>query len=97
MSADPDRNAVTDPSPAESGSKSGGGRLESRLMRLETHMQYLATREDLQKLEIQLQYLATKEDLQKLKVWWLGGIITGMALAATVAIAVLRIFATVVG
>ena len=55
---------------------------ENRLTRLETH----------------LRYLATKEDLQKLKVWWLGGIIAGMGLAATiaasVAVGVLRIFTT---
>lgn len=77
MSADPQGKAVPDLPAAES-----GGSFENRLTRLETH----------------LQYLATKEDLQKLKVWWLGGIIAGMGLAATIAatiaIAVLRIFTT---
>ena len=71
-------NAVPDPPGSESGGSGGGGAsLESRLTRLETHMQYLAT----------------KEDLQKLKVWWLAGIIAGMGLAATVSLVVLRIFA----
>ncbi len=71
--------AVPDPDSAESSGKGGGGNgggFESRLSRLETH----------------LQYLATKEDIQKLKVWWLVGIITGMGLAATVALTVLRFF-----
>ena len=77
MSADPQGKAVPDLPAAES-----SGSFENRLTRLETHMQYLAT----------------KEDLQKLKVWWLGGIIAGMGLAATiaasVAVGVLRIFTT---
>ena len=45
-------------------------------------------------IETKMEYLATKEDLQKLKVWWLGGIIAGMGLAATIALAVLRIFSS---
>ena len=82
VSADPHLQAVPDPPSSESGGRGGGGSgFESRLTKLETH----------------LQYLATKEDLQKLKVWWLCGIITGMVtgmgLAAAVALAVLRIFA----
>ena len=85
MSVDPHLKAVPDPPGADrggSGSSSGSGSgFESRLTRLETH----------------LQYLATKEDLQKLKVWWLVGIITGMGLAAAIALAVLRIFATATG
>ena len=43
-------------------------------------------------------YLATKEDLQKLKVWWLIGIISaivsGMGLAATIALIILKVFGT---
>lgn len=93
MSADPQGKAVPDLPAAES-----SGSFENRLTRLETHLRYLATKEDLQKLRTHLQYPATKEDLQKLKVWWLGGIIAGMGLAATiaasVAVGVLRIFTT---
>ena len=80
MSVHQHLTAVPDPPGSDSGGSGGGGAsLESRLTRLETH----------------LQYLATKEDIQKLKVWWLVGIIGGMGLAATVALAVLRIFAAV--
>ncbi len=72
--------SVPDPPDTENEGKSGGGGFDSRLARLETH----------------IEYLATKEDLQKLKVWWLGGIIAGMGVAATIATAValglLRIF-----
>ena len=83
MRADPHLKAVPVPDPpgAESGGKGGGNNFESRLTRLETH----------------LQYLATKEDLQKLKVWWLIGIIGGMGLAATIALTFLRVFAKVPG
>ncbi len=102
MSANPDFKAPPDPPAAESGSRGVSDGLENRLTRLETHFRYLATKEDLQKLETHLQhfethiqYFATKEDLQKLKVWWLGGIIGGMGLAATIAIAVLRLSPTV--
>ncbi len=44
------------------------------------------------KLEAEINHLATKEDIQKLKVWWLGGIIAGMGLAAAIALGVLKIF-----
>lgn len=95
MSANPDFKTPPDPPAAESGSRGVSDSLESRLTRLETHFQYLATKEDLRKIETHLQYFATKEDIQKLKVWWLGGIIGGMGLAATIAIAVLRLSPTV--
>lgn len=94
MSANPDFKTPPDPPAAESGSRGVSDSLESRLTRLETHIQYLATKEDLRKIETHLQYFATKEDIQKLKVWWLGGIIGGMGLAATIAIAVLRLSPT---
>ena len=69
---------VPDPPGSEGTGRGGnGGRFESRLTRLETHFSYLAT----------------KEDLQKLKVWWLIGIITGMGLAAGMALTFLKVFA----
>ena len=43
-------------------------------------------------LEAEIRHLATKEDIQRLKVWWLGGIIAGMGLAAAIALGVLKIF-----
>ena len=79
MSADSHLKSVPDPPGAERGGRGGGNNFESRLARLETH----------------LQYLTTKEDLQKLKVWMLIGVIGGMGLAATITLAVIRIFAKV--
>ena len=72
--------SVSDPDADSSGGSGGGGGggFEKRLTSLETHFQYLAT----------------KEDLQKMKVWWLCGIIAGMALAATIALTFLRIFSS---
>lgn len=43
-------------------------------------------------LETELKHLATKTEIQKLKVWVLGGVLGGMALAATIAIAAVRLF-----
>ena len=81
MTAERHLQAVPDPPGAESGGRGGGGNsFESRLTSLETH----------------IRYLATKEDIQKLKVWWLIGIISaiisGMGLAATIALVFLKIF-----
>ena len=79
MSTQRHLHPVPDPPDDESGGGGGGGGggFDRRLTRLETHFQYLAT----------------KEDLQKLKVWWLCGIIAGMGLAATIALTFLRLFA----
>ena len=77
MRPDSHLRAVPDPPSSENGGRGGGGGgLESRVSSLETH----------------LRYLATNEDLQKLTVWWLLGIISGMGLAAMIALAFLRIF-----
>lgn len=45
-------------------------------------------------METEIPHLATKEDLQKMKVWWLGGIIAGMATAAVIALTFLKIFSS---
>ena len=60
--------------PARSSRGNGGSNIEERLTALETHMQYLATR----------------EDLQKLKVWFLQATITAMVTIVTVTIAILK-------
>ena len=58
-------------------SGSGNGRdIEKRLSALETHVEYLAT----------------KEDIQKIKVWCLTGVILGMISAATLTIGILKLF-----
>ena len=58
-------------------SVSGNGRdTERRLSALETH----------------LKYIATKEDIQKIKVWCLTGVILGMISAATLTIGIMKLF-----
>ena len=73
----PHLTAVPDP-PGEDriGRGENGSNYERRVTRLETH----------------LKYLATKEDIQKLKVWWLIGIISGMAVAVGMAMTFLKLF-----
>ncbi len=74
-------------------SGSGNGRdIEKRLSALETRIEYLATKEAVQELKIEIKHLATKEDIQKIKVWCLGGVIGGIVLAATLTIAILKLF-----
>ena len=60
--------------PSGAGAEGGANGIESRLSRLETHIQYLATR----------------EGLQRLKVWVLLGVIGGMAVAAGVGAGIAR-------
>ena len=61
---------------AGSSGGSGGGRtVEERLSALETRMEYLAT----------------KEDIQKLKTWVLGGVVAAMVLGLTAAFAAARL------
>ena len=58
-------------------SESSNGRdVEKRLSALETH----------------LKYLATKEEIQKLKVWCLKGVVIGTITAVTLTIGVLKLF-----
>ena len=61
--------------PLDSGGGGGGKTtLEARVAALETHMHYLAT----------------KEDIQKIKVWVLGGLLGGISLAAMLILASIR-------
>ena len=48
--------------------------------------------ERLAALEAKLEFLATKEDVKDIKVWTLKGVIGGMVLAASVSIAILKLF-----
>ena len=68
-----------DAAAGSSGGGGGGDGIEIRLARLE------------EKLETHLRYLATKEDIQKIKVWCLGGVIGGMAVAAGLAVGILKL------
>lgn len=49
-------------------------------------------RERVAKLEAHLQHLATKTDVEGIKTWALRGAIGGMVLAASLSIAVLKLF-----
>ena len=68
-----------------SGDGTGGEDWEARLRAVE---------DSLLVIETKFPDLATKEDLKDLKVWWLGGIIAGMASAAIITLAFLRIFSS---
>ncbi len=56
----------------------GGGKttLEARVAQLESHMRYLAT----------------KEDIKKIKVWVLGGLLGGLPVVLLLALAIIRMF-----
>ncbi len=69
-------NPQSEPAASASSGGGGGSNVEQRLARLETRIEYLATR----------------EDLQKVKVWVLGGVIGGMAVAVGLTLAILRLF-----
>ena len=66
--------------PKSSGEDNGGG-FDARLRAVEA---------GLAELNARMQYMATKEDIQKVKVWTLSGVLGGMAVAATVAVAVVK-------
>ena len=59
-----------------SSGSNGGSGIEARLASLETRTQCLAT----------------KEDIQKVKVWCLLGVPGGMAIAASLAVGILKLF-----
>lgn len=70
------RLAVPDPATGPRSSGRGGGGIEGRLSALETR----------------IEYLATKKDIQKLKVWVLGGVIAALVIGASLAVAVVKLF-----
>lgn len=70
-------DAQTEPdAPASSGGGGGGRDIDRRLAALETRVEYLAT----------------KEDIQKIKVWVLSGAIGGIVAAVSLSIAILKFF-----
>jgi len=95
----PLRPTTPSPTPESSGGGGDGGgsdrrlaAIESRLTAMETRLTVLETAFDRE-----LKHLATKEDIQKLKVWVLGGVLGGvlgsLAIAAGLAITLLKMFA----
>lgn len=69
--------------PAGNGSGNGSG-FESRLSKLETHIQYLATKEDIQKLSTQI---AERES--SLQRWLIGVLLTAIV---SLSLALIRLF-----
>lgn len=90
---------VPEPPEAESGGRGGGGggSFDSRLARLETHITYLATREDVQGVRTELESvktsLATVEGkIEELKSWALMRIIIIICLIGGLVLGALRLF-----
>ena len=67
-----------------SGDNGGNGNYGERLARLE------------ERLESSIEHMATKEDIQKIKVWVLtgilGGMLGGMGVAAALAVTIAKLF-----
>ena len=68
---------------AEPGGGGGGDGVDARLRRVE---------ERLVRLETQMKYMATKEDIQKLKIWVLGGVLGSVFAAIPIALLVVKVF-----
>jgi len=66
----------------------GGGKEICKWMaRIETDMKHMATEASIQGIKAHMQHMATK-------AWILAGVIAGMGLAASIALAVARLFAS---
>ena len=76
-----------DPHRFRDGGNGDDGGTDQRLRAVELGLAGLNAR-----FESELKHLATKEDLQKIKVWVLSGVLGGMALAATVAVTILKLW-----
>ena len=76
---------VDDPSQS-SGSSSGGGGggvLDTRLRNVEVGMA---------RVEERLEHVALENDVTRLKVWVLGGVLSGMVVAALISLTVVKFF-----
>ena len=51
-----------------------------------------AVEERLARLETRMDYMAAKEDIQKLKIWFLGGIMGSVVAAIPIALLVAKVF-----
>ena len=52
----------------------------------------VALRLEIVQIKTRIERMATQEDILRLKLWVLGGVLGGMAIAATLAIAIARVF-----
>ena len=77
---------ATERSHGGNGHNGGGRGSEDRLRNVEIQLAEIRT-----KLDTQLDHLATKNELTTLKVWVLGGVLGGMAIAASIAVAIIRL------
>ena len=74
-----------EPDVALSSGNGGGGRttLEARVAVLETHLQYLAKKEDIKEVE---------KSVQNVKIWVLSGLLGSIPLAVIVTLTIIKYF-----
>lgn len=72
------------PNPGNAGPGGGGGDgVDARLRAVEDRLARLETR---------MEYMATKEDIQKLKIWVLGGVLSSVVAAIPIALLVVKVY-----
>lgn len=78
----------------ESAEYSAGDSLDARVVGLETHIRFLATREDLAKSvgELNTKISDVKGKISDVKVWVLLGVLGGMVAAAGLAVGIAQSF-----
>lgn len=79
------------PSNYGAGGGSGGDDYGERLARLETRMDYLATKEDVTKIEVGVTQ-NIEIAVEKMKVWILSGVLGAVVVATSIAVAIIKIF-----
>ena len=80
-------NNVTPLRPGQgTGSNGGGNELGERLSALEAKFESVATKEDIQKVRV---------EIQQMKVWILGGVLGGLVVAVSLAIAIVKLFSAI--
>jgi len=79
--------------PDEGGGNGGGREIYERLARIETDMKHMATEASIEGIKGELQGIKAHMQHMATKAWILGGVIAGMGLAASIALAVARLFA----
>ena len=78
---------TVEPDQAPSGTNSGGSGVKARLRMLEIQVARVEVRVD--NIE---KNMATKTDISNLKVWILGGVLSGIVIAATISAVVVKAF-----
>lgn len=78
-----DKIVLLRPNPEGGPGGGGGGGVDARLRAVEDRLTRLETRMD---------YMATKEDIQKLKIWVLIGVLSSIVAAIPIALLVVKVF-----